>query len=182
MIPQNIANQYIKNVKYYWKVIDILKITNMESKERLQEFIATLYATKVTDSQEKLAKLLEYSPSTLSRFLSGKAPLNEHFLKRLARFYPALNEEWLLSGKGQMLKEGESIKVKPIPSKFQQERKEEPRAEAEQICKQEQMMSLLTSLEKITALLEGESRRVSVLEERCAKLEQAVYGSQNDKP
>jgi len=77
--------------------------------ERLQQLIERLGW-----SQERLANEIVTSPSTVSRWLSGKMPPSKTSLRRIAGA-TGVNQEWLLTGQGQMLVPPAGNRAEPGP-------------------------------------------------------------------
>jgi transcriptional regulator with XRE-family HTH domain len=69
--------------------------------KRLQQFLA---AENI--SQSKFAETLGVARAGVSHVLSGRNKPGFEFLDSLARNYPALSLEWLISGRGRMYKDG----------------------------------------------------------------------------
>ena len=57
----------------------------------------------------QLAEKIDIQPSRISHILSGRNNPSYDFIYRLLQAYPALNAEWLLTGKGSMLKSESKI-------------------------------------------------------------------------
>ncbi|MBQ6300795.1 MAG: helix-turn-helix transcriptional regulator [Bacteroidales bacterium] len=69
--------------------------------KRLQQFLA---AENI--SQSKFAETLGVARAGVSHVLSGRNKPGFEFLDSLARNYPDLSLEWLISGRGRMYKDG----------------------------------------------------------------------------
>ena len=65
--------------------------------KRLQQFLA---AENI--SQAQFAETLGVARASVSHILSGRNKPGFDFLESMIRHYPALNFEWLLTGRGRM--------------------------------------------------------------------------------
>lgn len=77
-------------------------------KERLLQFISEYNLTST-----KLAVQIKVQPSSISHILSGRNKPSFDFITKLLDTYKDLNADWLLLGRGHMLKDGLQI---PPPS------------------------------------------------------------------
>ncbi|MGM9791496.1 MAG: helix-turn-helix domain-containing protein [Candidatus Cryptobacteroides sp.] len=68
---------------------------------RLEQFLA---AENITQSQ--FADTLGVASSSISHLLGGRNKPSYDFIESLARCYPELNLEWLITGNGTMYKKG----------------------------------------------------------------------------
>ena len=66
-------------------------------------------------SQEKLARMLDLSSSTIINYEKGKSVPSIKELKVLNEVYPKLNLHWLITGDGKMLKEEETGFIAAAP-------------------------------------------------------------------
>ncbi len=74
--------------------------------ERLEQILQ-----KYDLSASKLADLLEVQRSGISHILAGRNKPSYDFMVRLAEKFPEIDANWLLSGRGQMLKDDPEVKV-----------------------------------------------------------------------
>lgn len=77
--------------------------------ERINKVIDYLKATREILSQAEFADKLSMNPSQISEMLSGKRPISERTINKIALSFPSLCNEWLLTGKGDMLKNSQKI-------------------------------------------------------------------------
>lgn len=69
--------------------------------ERIGEMLKFAIANDLADSKTAFAALLEITPETLSRFLSGKREPSKHSWSAFnAKLGKPFNEDWLLTGIG----------------------------------------------------------------------------------
>jgi len=70
-------------------------------------------------SSSQFADEIQVQRSSVSHILTGRNKPSLDFISKILTSYPELNSDWLLFGKGQMIKKTESeknIRQKPIPS------------------------------------------------------------------
>lgn len=67
--------------------------------QRLQQFLS---AENI--SQAQLADSLGVARASISHIIAGRNKPGFDFIENMARLYPALNLEWLITGKGKMYK------------------------------------------------------------------------------
>lgn len=72
--------------------------------ERINKIIDYLKTTRKILSQAEFADKLGVNPSQISEMLSGKRPISERTINKITRSFPSICNEWLLTGKGEMLK------------------------------------------------------------------------------
>lgn len=79
--------------------------------ERIKLAIKWLIGNGVAKNQKEIGYLLGYkNESSFSQVLNGKVPLPSDFIDRLSSLSTTLNQTWLLTGEGEMLrKSNESI-------------------------------------------------------------------------
>ena len=71
---------------------------------RLQQFL-----TVENISQSQLADTLGVARASISHILAGRNKPGFDFIESMARHYPAVNLEWLVTGKGRMYKDSSPI-------------------------------------------------------------------------
>lgn len=104
----------------------------------------------VAQNQKELGEKMGYSSeSAFSQVINEKVPEPKDFISKLKIFEPDLNEEWLKTGEGEMLKVpatltvfapadeerkeiGESVDIKAYPAEVVEEIREEIKAEIEE--------------------------------------------------
>ena len=77
--------------------------------KRLQQFLA---AENIT--QARFAETIGVARAGVSHVLSGRNKPSFEFLDSMARNYPTLSLEWLISGRGQMYKDGRQAETTQI--------------------------------------------------------------------
>ena len=76
--------------------------------QRLREIINGLKDQRIVYSDADFSRQVGISRSELSQMLSGKRKISKQCVNGLLALFPALNEEWLRTGEGDMLKNIES--------------------------------------------------------------------------
>lgn len=76
----------------------------METKRRIKKIVNWLIFQEVVESETDLARTLGYQKSSFSQIVNGKVPLSEKFVKRLCALDENINDVWILTGEGNMLK------------------------------------------------------------------------------
>jgi len=66
---------------------------------RLQQFL-----TAENISQSQFAESISVAPASISHILAGRNKPGFDFISNMAKRYPSLNIEWLITGKGKMYK------------------------------------------------------------------------------
>ena len=82
---------------------------------RIQQFLA---AENISQSQ--LADSLGVARASISHIVAGRNKPGFDFIENMARTYPALNLEWLITGKGKMYKDSSgttSAHIEPIATR-----------------------------------------------------------------
>lgn len=82
--------------------------------QRLQQFLA---AENISQSQ--FADTIEVARASVSHVLAGRNNPGYDFIRSIALHYPELNLEWLISGKGKMYKNTDSL-IFPVQEEPQQ--------------------------------------------------------------
>lgn len=70
---------------------------------RLRECVNYLIDSRKIFNASDLAKLVGKQKSYISELLSGKRSISKQFVHLFCAHFPEISEEWLLSGKGEML-------------------------------------------------------------------------------
>ena len=73
---------------------------------RLQQFLS---AENISQSQ--LAENLGVARASISHIIAGRNKPGFDFIEGMARHYPSLNLEWLVTGKGRMYKDNSKVAV-----------------------------------------------------------------------
>lgn len=117
--------------------------------QRVSDVIRFLIFSKVALDKQDLAQKLGYNVSSFSQIINGRVPLSNKFVEKLIEFAPNLNEHWLKTGEGEMLKVpatltvfaptdeerreiGEGVDMKVVPAEVVEEIREEIKAEIEE--------------------------------------------------
>ena len=77
--------------------------------KRLQQFLA---AENISQSQ--FADSIGVARANISHILSGRNKPGFDFIERMARQYPELNLEWLITGRGRMYNSGKTAPEAPL--------------------------------------------------------------------
>lgn len=72
--------------------------------QRVRLVVNDLKERRKVYSDADCARLLGIEKADFSRMMSGKKPINQRFVDGLLTHFPEINEEWLLNGEGEMLK------------------------------------------------------------------------------
>lgn len=117
--------------------------------QRVSDVIRFLIFSKVALDKQDLAQKLGYNVSSFSQIINGRVPLSNKFVEKLIEFAPNLNEHWLKTGEGEMLKVpatltvfsptdeerkeiGEGVDITAYPAEVVEEIREEIKAEIEE--------------------------------------------------
>ena len=76
----------------------------MTELQRVKKIIKWLIYTEFAESERDLAEKLGYTKSSLSQIVTGKVPLSDKFVNKLCAIDENINNEWIASGEGEMLK------------------------------------------------------------------------------
>lgn len=77
----------------------------MSESDRIKLIIRHLIGKGVASNQKGIGELLGYkNESSFSQVVNGKVPTPSNLLKKLKNLDKQINEEWLLTGEGEMLK------------------------------------------------------------------------------
>lgn len=76
----------------------------MDTTGRIKKAINWLIYQEIAESETALAKMLGYQKSSFSQIVNGKVPLSEKFVKRLCSLDENINDVWILTGEGELLK------------------------------------------------------------------------------
>lgn len=76
----------------------------MDTTRRIKKVINWLIFQEVAESETALARMLGYQKSSFSQIVNGKVPLSEKFVKRLCSLDENINDVWILTGEGELLK------------------------------------------------------------------------------
>lgn len=79
---------------------------NMSDLQRIRKVIDWLIFEGMAESQKDVAEKCGYGESYMSQVLSGRVNLSSRFIKNLSALDERLSEEWIESGRGEMLRNG----------------------------------------------------------------------------
>ena len=79
----------------------------MSDLQRVIKCIDWLIFERKVKSRRDLAEKMDYTESSMSQILNAKVSLSSRFIKKLSKIDPDISESWLMSGKGEMLKNNE---------------------------------------------------------------------------
>ena len=75
-------------------------------KNRLKKVVNYLKLENIIKSQEDLARQINYDKASVSQALNGSEKyLTDSFIAKFCRKFNIINEDWLLTGEGEMLKQ-----------------------------------------------------------------------------
>ena len=72
--------------------------------QRINQLVNSLKELRKVRSAADLARMIQLDKAELSRMLTGKKPVNQLLVERLLKTFPEINEVWLRTGEGDMLK------------------------------------------------------------------------------
>lgn len=77
----------------------------MDKTERLKKIISYLKWNEIVKTQKDFANIIEINKTNLSSALNGKEEyLTDNLFDKVLKKFPEISKEWLLTGKGEMLK------------------------------------------------------------------------------
>lgn len=89
----------------------------MTETQRVKKVINWLVFMEYAENERELAEKLGYTKSSFSQIVSGKVPLSERFVQKLASVDRNINEVWIMTGEGNMLNSVEAgTSVVTIPA------------------------------------------------------------------
>ena len=71
--------------------------------QRLRKIIDELKNARSVYTDADFARIVDVSRSELSKMLSGKRPVSKRLVSNLLTEFPTINEDWLMTGAGEML-------------------------------------------------------------------------------
>ena len=129
----------------------------MTENERFARVIEALKERRLAFNNADLADVLGVSEAYVSLLKSGKKDLSKKIVKNLVTKFPIINEAWLLTGEGEMLK-GQA----EVP-----EAGEKPAGSLDQVLEQyQQVLSEMLELRKNNADLTKEVGQIRELQKR----------------
>ena len=89
----------------------------MTETQRVKKVINWLVFMEYAENERELAEKLGYTKSSFSQIVTGKVPLSERFVQKLASVDRNINEVWIMTGEGNMLNSVEAgTSVVTIPA------------------------------------------------------------------
>lgn len=79
----------------------------MTELQRVRKVINWLIFMEFAENEREIAEKFGYTKSSFSQIINGKVPLSDKFLKKLCSANENINEVWISSGEGEMLKNSE---------------------------------------------------------------------------
>lgn len=76
--------------------------------QRLRILVDELKRRRIIHSDADCARLAGIEKAELSRMMTGKRNVNQRSVDKLLSCFPEINETWLLTGEGEMLKNSSS--------------------------------------------------------------------------
>ena len=77
--------------------------------QRLNQTIQTLKEQRKIHSASDFARIIGVDKGDLSRMVNGKQPITQRFVGIISTHFPEINEDWLLTGEGEMLKNTSAV-------------------------------------------------------------------------
>lgn len=77
--------------------------------QRIREFVDFLKKERIVLSDGEFASEVGIGKSQLSEVMSGKRNVSEKYIRKMRTRFPEINEEWLRSGEGEMLKSHSAV-------------------------------------------------------------------------
>lgn len=96
----------------------------MNERERIEKLIAMLNI-----SARQFADEIRVKPSTISNMMVGRNNPSLDVMKRILLRYPTLNSDWLLTGRGEIWRDGkvpEGVTISAEPLEEEPAQEEEP--------------------------------------------------------
>lgn len=72
--------------------------------QRVNEVVSKLKEQRKVHSAADVARIIKIDRAELSRMMTGKRQVSQHVVESLLTNFPEINEEWLRTGAGEMLK------------------------------------------------------------------------------
>lgn len=89
--------------------------------QRVARVVEFLIFSKLALDKRDVAKKLDYNVSSFSQIINGRVPVSDKFLGKLLELTPNLNENWLLTGEGEMMKVPATLSIyKPTTEERQE--------------------------------------------------------------
>lgn len=77
--------------------------------QRLNQIIQTLKAQRKIHSASDFARTIGIDKADLSRMVNGKQPITQRFVGVISTYFPEIDENWFLTGEGEMLKNTSAV-------------------------------------------------------------------------
>ena len=78
----------------------------MIDNQRIKELVSFLKESKRIRNQQDFVERIGSDKSTVSQILSGKLSVPNNMFEKICNAFPGISQSWLLTGEGNMLKEG----------------------------------------------------------------------------
>lgn len=78
----------------------------MSDVDRVKKVIKWLLFIGVAENETGLAEKINYNTSSFSQIVNGKTKISKKFIENLCRLNEKLNSNWVLTGIGEMLRNG----------------------------------------------------------------------------
>lgn len=101
----------VTTVVYLATFVYICENTFVTMDKRLEQFLS---AEGISQSQ--FADTIGVARASVSHIIAGRNRPGFDFIENMARSYPSLNLEWLITGQGEMYKTGDLFSSIPLPS------------------------------------------------------------------
>ena len=75
----------------------------MPKLQRVKNVVDWLIYKEKIKSRKELADKMGYTESSISQIINGKVTLSDRFIKKLSILDEAINQDWILTGNGEML-------------------------------------------------------------------------------
>lgn len=76
----------------------------MTDLQRIKKIVNWLIFMEFAENERVMAEKFGYTKSSFSQIMNGKVPISDKFLKKLCSADENINEVWVSSGEGEMLK------------------------------------------------------------------------------
>lgn len=77
--------------------------------QRLNQTIQRLKEQRRIHSASDFARIVGIDKADLSRMVNGKRPITQQFIGVISTHFPEIDEKWLLTGEGNMLKDTSAV-------------------------------------------------------------------------
>lgn len=129
VVGANINTLYLSAKRIYIKLTKNLYLcvqyfynqSIMDKTDRYKILVRHIVNSGLAESQKDLGRKIGYkNESYFSQVINGKVDEPKEFIRKLKSVLPALNEEWVRQGEGEMLKSGQDGVQKEVPARNSQ--------------------------------------------------------------